>query len=80
MIQYQCLKESKDIMTSKALSKKTAQNPALNPEIIKVSKDTDQVVCDGGHPALGHPATYYRFDQNNFVECGYCDRRFVKSK
>ena len=67
-------------MTSKSLSIKTANDPANNPEIIKVAKDTDQVACDGGHPALGHPVTYYTFDNADFVECGYCDRRFVKAK
>ena len=61
-----------------ALCIKTAKNPVKNPEIIKVPKDTDQVACDGGHPALGHPVTYYKFDNENFVECGYCDRRFEK--
>jgi uncharacterized Zn-finger protein len=57
---------------------KTAQNPAQNPEVIKVAKDVDQVMCDGGHPTLGHPAVYYNFDTADFVECGYCDRRFEK--
>jgi len=67
-------------MTSKSLSIKTAKDPVANPEIIKVSKDTNQVACDGGHPALGHPVTYYTFDNADFVECGYCDRRFIRSK
>ncbi len=67
-------------MTSKTLSIKTAKNPAANPEIIMVPHNTDQVACDGGHPSLGHPITYYTFEQAAFVECGYCDRRFVKSK
>ena len=64
--------------SSNAMIVKTAQNPAANPEIIKVSADADQVACDGGHPSLGHPLTYYTFDGQNEVECGYCDRRFVK--
>jgi uncharacterized Zn-finger protein len=67
-------------MTSKALSIKTAKNPAANPEIIKVPHNTDQVACDGGNPILGHPLTYYSFAQDkDYVECGYCDRRFVRS-
>lgn len=65
---------------SKSLSIKTANAPAQNPEIVKVPKGTDQVACDGGHPALGHPLTYYTFDGADFVECGYCDRRFVRCK
>ena len=63
---------------NKSLSIKTAKNPALNPEIIKVAANVDQVACDGGHPTLGHPITYYTFDGADFVECGYCDRRFVR--
>lgn len=65
-------------MVSKNLSIKTARNPALNPEIVKVSADTDQVACDGGHPTLGHPLTYYSFDGANRIECGYCDRVFIR--
>ncbi len=65
---------------AKKLSIKTAQKPALNPEIIKVPKMTDQVACDGGHPALGHPLTYYTFDgDQDYIECGYCDRRFIRA-
>jgi len=67
-------------MASKSLSIKTAKDPAKNPEIIKVPQGTDQVACDGGNPALGHPLTYYTFDGADYVECGYCDRRFVKGK
>jgi len=29
-------------------------------------------------PALGHPRVFLRIDEElGFVECGYCDRRFV---
>jgi uncharacterized Zn-finger protein len=40
-----------------------------------------QVACDGSgevEPELGHPRVYLRIDPTvGFVECGYCDRRFV---
>ena len=40
-----------------------------------------QVACDGSgeiSPALGHPRVFLRIDEElGFVECGYCDRRFV---
>ena len=49
------------------------------PEIIEVSADTDEVSCDGGGGPLGHPLVYYSFDGRTQVECGYCDRCFVKS-
>ncbi len=48
------------------------------PEIVTVSKDTKTVMCDGGEGALGHPAVYYSFDDNQKVTCGYCDKEFVK--
>lgn len=53
---------------------------ALNaPEVIKVDKDADGVMCDGGGGALGHPRVWYSFEGRNMVECAYCDRQFVKS-
>ena len=37
--------------------------------------------CDGAgviDAALGHPRVYLHVnDQTGFVDCGYCDRRFV---
>ena len=48
------------------------------PETIIVDKNTDQVACDGGGGALGHPLVWYNFDNAEEVECGYCDRIFKK--
>ena len=49
------------------------------PEVFRVS--TVQVACDGSgeiDAALGHPRVYLRMDPElGFVECGYCDRRFI---
>lgn len=49
------------------------------PETILI-RDS-QVACDGVSdtaPALGHPRVFLRIDPAvGFVECGYCDRRFV---
>jgi uncharacterized Zn-finger protein len=49
------------------------------PEIIRVSSLS--VACDGSGevlPELGHPRVYLRIEEDTgFVECGYCDRRFV---
>ncbi|MEM8832936.1 MAG: zinc-finger domain-containing protein [Pseudomonadota bacterium] len=47
-------------------------------EVIKVSADTDEVVCDGGIGPLGHPQVWYSFDGKNEVVCHYCGRRFIK--
>lgn len=47
------------------------------PEIIQVAPGTDQVCCDGGGGALGHPVVWYSFDGRTSVDCLYCDRQFV---
>lgn len=52
--------------------------PGDVPEIIVVEDDADGVKCDGGNGALGHPVVWYSFDGQDSVECGYCDRLFVK--
>jgi uncharacterized Zn-finger protein len=53
--------------------------PIPPPETIPVH--ALQVACDGSGevaPALGHPRVFLRIDPDvGFVECGYCDRRFV---
>ncbi len=49
------------------------------PEIIFTK--ADRVYCDGSgqvDAALGHPRVYYRIEPElGFVDCGYCDRRFI---
>ena len=49
------------------------------PEVVRTTHLA--VVCDGSGEvaaALGHPRVYLRIDPTaGFVECGYCDRRFV---
>ena len=48
------------------------------PEIVHT--DSPRVVCDGAtdiSPALGHPRVYMQIDEKGYVECGYCDRRFI---
>ncbi|PZO80998.1 MAG: zinc-finger domain-containing protein [Micavibrio aeruginosavorus] len=47
-------------------------------EIIQVPADADEVCCDGGGGALGHPVVWYTFKQGR-AECGYCDRVFLKT-
>lgn len=45
------------------------------PETIIV---TDRrICCDGGGGALGHPKVYYTIGELGYVECGYCDRKFI---
>ena len=35
-----------------------------------------RIACDGVGGALGHPRVYLEMGEADFVECGYCDRRF----
>lgn len=53
-------------------------NPNIKHEIITVDSHADEVACDGGNGALGHPLVYYTFDATDTVRCGYCDREFTK--
>lgn len=50
------------------------------PETILVDDDSDEVSCDGGGGALGHPKVWYTFDGQDSVACGYCDRLFLKKR
>ena len=36
-------------------------------------------MCEGVGGALGHPRVFYDMGEEDFVECLYCDRRFVLS-
>jgi uncharacterized Zn-finger protein len=45
------------------------------PETFEVG--TRSVSCDGGGGPLGHPKVYLQIGEEGFVECPYCDRRFV---
>ena len=38
-----------------------------------------RVACDGDEGPLGHPRVWLQIDERNFVDCPYCDRRFVLS-
>jgi uncharacterized Zn-finger protein len=49
--------------------------PVEVPETIEV--DDTRVSCDGVNGPLGHPKVYLEMGVENFVECPYCDRRFV---
>lgn len=37
-----------------------------------------RIACDGGEGALGHPRVWLQIPEDTgFVECGYCDKRFI---
>lgn len=48
------------------------------PETIRVAHR--RVACDGSGDipaALGHPRVFLEIDEAGYVDCGYCDRRFI---
>ncbi len=48
------------------------------PETLRTS--SRRVACDGSGEvpaALGHPRVWLEIDERGYVDCGYCDRRFV---
>jgi len=50
------------------------------PEIVRTAQP--RVACDGasdipGGASLGHPRVFLQIDEHGYVDCGYCDRRFV---
>ncbi|HTX51738.1 MAG TPA: zinc-finger domain-containing protein [Caulobacteraceae bacterium] len=45
------------------------------PEVVVVG--SKRVACDGVGGALGHPRVWLEMGEARFVECPYCDRRFV---
>ena len=49
--------------------------PHAPPEVVVVR--SHRVACDGVGGALGHPRVWLEMGEAAFVECPYCDRRFV---
>lgn len=55
------------------------------PEVTLV--EANRVWCDGSTDirsgaryrpaALGHPKVFLEIDEHGYVDCGYCDRRFI---
>ena len=58
-----------------APAKATLIVDANPPEVITVR--SHRVARDGIGGALGHPRVYLEMGGADFVECPYCDRRFV---
>ncbi len=50
-------------------------NAVAPPEVIVVR--SHRIACDGVGGALGHPRVWLEMGAEPFVECPYCDRRFV---
>jgi len=57
--------------------------PALTPDLPApetIAVRSGRVACDGVGGALGHPRVWLEMGEAAFVECPYCDRRFVLAK
>jgi uncharacterized Zn-finger protein len=55
-----------------------ADTDPYTPEIAYT--ESARVACDGAadiSPALGHPRVYLQIDDKGYVDCGYCDKRFI---
>lgn len=55
---------------------KPALIPNLPPPEIVVVR-SGRIACNGVGGALGHPRVWLEMGEATFVECPYCDRRFV---
>jgi uncharacterized Zn-finger protein len=58
-----------------APARASLQPPGIPPEEIVVR--SRRIACDGVGGALGHPRVYLEMGEGGFVECPYCDRRFL---
>lgn len=66
------------------MSEKPVDNKGpLPPTSVYDTPETEEVTrtrvsCDGGQGGLGHPRVWLQIDEERgWVECGYCDKRFV---
>ena len=57
------------------IPKAAAPTGTAAPETIAVT--SERIACDGIGGALGHPRVWLQIGASGFVECPYCDRRFV---
>ena len=71
---------ARKVATKKPKAEPAPAKPALiidpnPPEVIVVR--SGRIACDGVGGALGHPRVWLEMGEATFVECPYCDRRFV---
>ena len=52
---------------------------AIIPPPSQATRLVETTISSGGGGALGHPLVYMDMGEDDHVECGYCDRRFVLS-
>ena len=49
------------------------QIPAPETETVH----SHRVACDGGEGALGHPRVWLSIPATGWIDCPYCDKRFI---
>ncbi|MEM7507225.1 MAG: zinc-finger domain-containing protein [Pseudomonadota bacterium] len=49
--------------------------PHEAPETEEVTQT--RIACDGGEGALGHPRVFLTIGPEGWVDCPYCDKRYV---
>ena len=54
---------------------------ATDPDTPEIAySESPRVACDGAtetSAALGHPRVYLQIGEEGYVDCGYCDKRFI---
>ena len=64
-------------MAKKASSPAPVPQTEAFPPPEEIAVRSRRVACDGVGGALGHPRVWLEMGEASFVECTYCDRRFV---
>lgn len=49
------------------------QHPAPETRMVHARR----ISCDGGEGALGHPRIWLTIPEQGWIDCPYCDARFV---
>jgi uncharacterized Zn-finger protein len=74
-----CFMSAKSVKTpAKAAATPASQPAGPQGEIVQVHGH--RIACDGVGGALGHPRVFLEMGDETFVECPYCDRRFVRAE
>ncbi len=68
-------RKTKPVPDTRATMHEPVPNAVPPGEIIYVK--SHRIACEGVGGALGHPRVWLEMGGADFVECGYCDRRFV---
>lgn len=54
-----------------------AQDQPAHPAPETATVLARRISCDGGEGALGHPRVWLTIPDGGWIDCPYCDKRFV---